>query len=239
MTIEASTADDVVRLRLSSSDDPWPALAATVRGLRGSTRVLVVRIDGDLVGTDRSATVATPTPARDVADAADAANAAAAAQQAAAANYLRRPDLVSVALVDGPIGAALLGASLACDLRVLSDDASVTVGNAAPQHIFGSLARLAGILGYSRALELCLTGRRMSAAEAGAVGLANLVVAADQLDAAADDLVAALLATPRAAATEMKAVLASSGLDGFDDSAWRRRFDAEREAVVRLVRDDE
>lgn len=230
MTIETSTADDVVRLRLPASDDPWPVLAVAARGLRGSTRVLVVRIDGDAPGTDASPRASTPTPARD---------AAGAEQQSAALNYLRRPDLVSVALVDGAIDGALLGASLACDLRVLSDDASVAVGDAAPHHLFGSLARLAGILGYSRALELCLTGRRMSAAEAGAVGLANLVVAPDQLHAAADDLVAALLATPRAAATEVKALLASSGLDGLDERAWRRRFDAEREAVVRLVGDDE
>ena len=49
------------------------------------------------------------------------------------------------------------------------------------------------------ALEMLLTGGFISADEARARGLVNRVVAADQLDAAVDELVAAILAKPREA----------------------------------------
>ena len=51
---------------------------------------------------------------------------------------------------------------------------------------------LVELVGYSRALEICLTGRAVRAAEAHAIGLANLVVPAAELDATVADLVAAL-----------------------------------------------
>ena len=55
---------------------------------------------------------------------------------------------------------------------------------------------LVELVGYSRALEICLTGRAVRAAEARAIGLANLVVDAADLDATVADLVAALTAPP-------------------------------------------
>ena len=53
--------------------------------------------------------------------------------------------------------------------------------------------------GYARALEICVTGRRVGAAEADRLGLATVVVPADDLDEAVADLTAR--SARRAAAT--------------------------------------
>ena len=75
--------------------------------------------------------------------------------------------------------------ALACDLRILTDDAQLRL----PEATLGLVPDLTGtstlveLVGYSRALEICLTGRAVQAAEAHAIGLANLVVPAAELDA--------------------------------------------------------
>ena len=70
--------------------------------------------------------------------------------------------------------------ALACDLRVFADDAQLRMAEAT----LGLVPDLAGtstlveLVGYCRALEICLTGRPVGAAEALAIGLATLVVPA-------------------------------------------------------------
>jgi enoyl-CoA hydratase/carnithine racemase len=87
-------------------------------------------------------------------------------------------------------------------------------------------------VGYPRALEICLTGRWVEAAEARDLGLAELVVAPADLDAAVADLVAALLAAPRDAAIETKALLL-----GARGRTPQEQLAAERQAQVRRVKD--
>ena len=62
-------------------------------------------------------------------------------------------------------------------------------------------------VGYSRALEICLTGRWVGAREALGLGLASLVVPSAELESATDDLVAAVLAAPAGASWATKALL--------------------------------
>ena len=117
-------------------------------------------------------------------------------------NRLRSPGIVSVAAVQGYAIGAGAQLALACDLRILTDDAQLRL----PEATLGLVPDLTGtsnlveLVGYTRALELCLTGRAMGAAEARAVGLANLVVPLAELDDAVADLVAALTAVPVGAA---------------------------------------
>jgi enoyl-CoA hydratase/carnithine racemase len=112
--------------------------------------------------------------------------------------WLRRPGIVSVAAVQGHAIGAGCQLALACDLRILTDDASLRL----PEATLGLVPDLTGtstlveLVGYSRALEICLTGRAVKATEAHAIGVANLVVPAAELDGAVADLIAALTAVP-------------------------------------------
>jgi enoyl-CoA hydratase/carnithine racemase len=148
--------------------------------------------------------------------------------------WLRRPDLVSVAAVQGHAIGAGFQLALACDLRVVADDVQFRMA----ETTLGLVPDLTGtkplvdLTGQARALEICLTGRRIGAAEAERIGLANLVVPRDQLDAAVADLVAALLAPPRDAVVETKALI--QGAAGRDRAAQEA---AERAAQTRRLRD--
>ncbi len=116
----------------------------------------------------------------------------------------RRPGVLSVAAVAGHAVGAGFQLALACDLRVAADDARFRMAEPS----LGLVPDLAGTgplvraVGEARAVELCLTGREVGAAEAARLGLVQLVVPRAELDAAVDDLVEAVLATPAGAAAE-------------------------------------
>jgi enoyl-CoA hydratase/carnithine racemase len=145
--------------------------------------------------------------------------------------WLRDPAIVSVAAVRGhAIGA---GFQLACDLRVLADDARLCLKETALGLVpdLTGTKPLADIVGLPRALELCLTARTVDAAEARELRLAELVVPAAELDAAVADLTAALLATDPAAARAAKALLAQAAASTLEQQAA-----AERRAQAGLMR---
>jgi enoyl-CoA hydratase/carnithine racemase len=148
--------------------------------------------------------------------------------------WLRDPRFVSVALVQGHAVGAGFQLALACDLRVLADDAQLSMKESA----LGLVPDLTGTqplveaVGYARALEICATARVVSAEEAMAIGLANLVVPVAELAATAADLVAALVAPLPGAVRETKALLLHAGDRTLDE---QRRF--EREAQTRRFRE--
>lgn len=86
-------------------------------------------------------------------------------------------------------------------------------------------------MGLPRALELCLTGRSVHAAEAAQLGLAELVVPGDELDGAVGDLVAGLLTADAAAARATKELLAQAHGNTLDQQA-----EAERHSQAALQR---
>lgn len=147
--------------------------------------------------------------------------------------WLRRPELVSVAAVQGHAVGAGFQLALACDLRVAAEDAQFTMAEPSLGLVpdLGGTLPLVAAVGYSRALEICATGRRFGAAEAERAGLVNLVTPADQLAAATDDLVAALLATDRDAVIATKRLLQEATSRSYD-----AQLQAEREAQVARIR---
>jgi enoyl-CoA hydratase/carnithine racemase len=216
----------------------WEALAQIGRDLPGDVRVVVVRGEGRAfsAGLDLTA-ISDPSNTSNFSAMADLDDDAAAQRIAgfqAAFDWLRRPDLVSIAAVRGHAIGAGFQLALACDLRVLADDAQFTMAEISLGLVpdLGGTKRLVELVGYARAMELCLTGRRVPAAEAERLGLATTVVAVTELDKAVADLVAQLLAPPRPAVTEIKALLAAAA--GRDFAAQEA---AEREAQVRRIRD--
>jgi enoyl-CoA hydratase/carnithine racemase len=126
--------------------------------------------------------------------------------------WLRSPGIVSVAAVQGHAIGAGMQLALACDLRVLADDAQLRL----PEATLGLVPDLTGtsnlveLVGYARALEICLTGRAVKAAEAQVIGLANVVVPAADLDATVADLVAALTGPPVGASRATAALVRSA-----------------------------
>ncbi len=138
---------------------------------------------------------------------------------------------MEICLTGRPVPAAE-ALALACDLRVLADDAQVRL----PEATLGLVPDLTGTstlveaVGYSRALEICLTGRAVGAAEAQAIGLATLVVPAAELDGAVADLVAAVLA-PSVDASRATAALVRSAVRNDPDA----QDAAERAAQVRRL----
>lgn len=147
--------------------------------------------------------------------------------------WLRDPAFVTIAVVQGHAIGAGFQLALACDLRILADDAKLCLKEPA----LGLVPDLTGtkplvdIVGLSRAIELSLTARTVSAGEALTLRLAELVVPGSELDAAVADLTEALLATDAAAARATKALLAHAPLATLEEQAA-----AERRAQVRLMR---
>jgi enoyl-CoA hydratase/carnithine racemase len=147
--------------------------------------------------------------------------------------WLRRPEIVSVAAVRGHAIGAGFQLALACDLRVLSQNAQLCMAETS----LGLVPDLTGTkplveaVGTARALEICLTGRRVPADEAERLGLATLVVPDDQLEAAVADLCAALVTPLVEAVRETKAlILGARGRTHTEQEA------AEREAQTRRLR---
>ena len=127
--------------------------------------------------------------------------------------------IVTVAAVQGPAVGAGFQLALACDLRVLADDARLAMRETS----LGLVPDLAGTkplvdaVGYSRALEICATGRWVGAQEAAAIGLACVVVPRADLDTATMDLAAALLAGPAGAVRATKELLRGAAARSHDE----------------------
>jgi enoyl-CoA hydratase/carnithine racemase len=195
----------------------WTALAAVGAALDDDVRVVVVRGEGRAfsAGLDRSLFSADPATTGGLGDLGrlpveEALERIRAYQ--GGFRWLRSPGIVSVAAVQGHAIGAGAQLALACDLRVLTDDAQLRL----PEATLGLVPDLTGtstlmeLVGYSRAMEICLTGRAVRAAEAQALGLANVVVPAAELDATVADLVAALAAPPVAASRATAALVRSA-----------------------------
>jgi enoyl-CoA hydratase/carnithine racemase len=146
--------------------------------------------------------------------------------------WLRRPEFVSIAAVQGHAIGAGFQLALACDLRLAADDAQFTMAEPSLGLVpdLGGTQVLADLVGYSRALEICATGRRVGAEEAERMGLVNLAVPGEQLAAATEDLVAALCSGVHGAVTMTKALLL-----GARDRTYAEQLFAERQAQLARI----
>ncbi|MER6528089.1 enoyl-CoA hydratase/isomerase family protein [Streptomyces sp. NPDC001508] len=226
--------------RNAQSPALWRALAEAGRSLPGTVRVVVLRGEGKSfsAGLDRrmfapDGIVDEPT-LTDLARLGDAELDAAIAAFQEAFTWWRRNDLVSVAAVQGHAIGAGFQLALACDLRVVADDVQFAMRETS----LGIVPDLTGthplvdLVGYARALEICVTGRFVGAEEAVSCGLANLAVPVGELDAAVHDLTGAILAAPRDAVVETKALLRGAG-----GRTYEEQRAAERTAQARRLRD--
>ncbi|MFF4405359.1 enoyl-CoA hydratase/isomerase family protein [Streptomyces sp. NPDC001262] len=226
--------------RNAQSPALWRALTAAGRQLPGSVRVVLLRGEGKSfsAGLDRQAFTPEGFDGEpsflDLAHGTDEALDTEIASYQEAFTWWRRTDLVSIAAVQGHAIGAGFQLALACDLRVCADDVQFAMRETSLGLVpdLGGTQPLVELVGYARALEICATGRFVHAEEAERTGLANLVVPGSELDAAAADLAAALLAAPRDAVIETKALLRGAAGRTYD-----QQRAAERAAQGRRLRD--
>lgn len=217
--------------RNAQRPEMWHALAAFGEQLPPSVRVVVVTGNGPSfsAGLDRSmfATLGAGL------DAGDRAFVDTIATYQDGFAWLRRPEFVSVAAVQGHAVGAGFQLALACDIRIAAADVQFTMAEPTLGLVpdLGGTQVLVDLVGYSRALEICATGRRVDAEEASRIGLVNLTVPATDLDDAVEDLVAALTSTVHGAVTMTKALLL-----GARDRTYQQQLLAERQAQVERIR---
>jgi enoyl-CoA hydratase/carnithine racemase len=147
--------------------------------------------------------------------------------------WLRRPEITSVAVVQGHAIGAGFQLALSCDLRIAAEDARFCMKEPA----LGLVPDLTGTkplvdaVGLARATELCLTARTVEAPEALSLGLVQWVVAHELLDKAVSDLTEALLKIDRGAATATKRLLQGAAGRTLDEQRAAERA----EQTVRIL----
>lgn len=148
--------------------------------------------------------------------------------------WWRDDRVISIAAVQGHAVGAGFQLALACDLRIVADDVQLAMKEPSLGLVpdLGGTQPLVELVGYSRALEICVTGRWVGAEEAVSIGLASIAVPGAELDVAARELAGAMLAAPAGAARATKALLRQAGSRTYDEQRA-----AERAAQAGRLRD--
>ncbi len=210
--------------RNAQTVDTWAALAQVPVLLTADTRVVIIRGVGKSfsAGLDRQAlTDGTLTRIAELpADAADARI----AEFQSAFSWLADSSFVSIAGVQGHAIGAGFQLALACDLIVAADDAEFSMFEVALGLVpdLGGTLPLIRAVGRRRALELCLTGRRIDAAEALRIGLVLDVVAPGELSATVRRLAASILAHPAAAVRAVTELIGGAATSADEQRARER-----------------
>ncbi len=226
--------------RNSQTPRMWHALAAIGAGLPDDVRVVVLRGSGDCFSAGIDISLLDPNGVAGEESVAELMHGSDDQVLEAIDGFQRGfvwlsdPKVVTVAAVHGYAIGAGFQLALACDLRVVADDARFCMKEPA----LGLVPDLAGtkplveLVGYSRALEICATARYVDADEAGQLGIATVVVPRAELDATTSDLVEAVLASNTGAVRETKGLLLAAGGHDLDEQRL-----AERQAQLRRFRD--
>jgi enoyl-CoA hydratase/carnithine racemase len=226
--------------RNAQTPQTWVAMRTMGLDLPSHVRVVVVRGEGASFSAGMDRAMFTPEGLPGVPSFLDIAQAPSAEAERIvegfqeAFSWLGRPDIISVAAVQGHAIGAGFQLALACDVRIAAEDAEFRMAETSLGLVpdLGGTRVLRELVGYSRALEICATGRTVAAAEAARIGLVNTVVPRDDLDGAVANIVAALLAPPRDAVVETKTLLLGAALRAPADQLL-----AERQAQLRRIRD--
>jgi 2-(1,2-epoxy-1,2-dihydrophenyl)acetyl-CoA isomerase len=113
---------------------------------------------------------------------------------------------VVIAAVNGVAAGAGCNLALACDYRIAAEEASFgeTFIRIGLHPDWGGSWLLPRIVGRSRALEMCASGRMVTAGEALDIGLVDRVVAQGDLESEARVLASSIAAMPAAALAAIK-----------------------------------
>ncbi|MGE5792733.1 MAG: crotonase/enoyl-CoA hydratase family protein [Bacteroidota bacterium] len=141
-----------------------------------------------------------------------------------------------IAAVAGPAVAGGMELALWCDMRVMEEDAyfGVYCRRWGVPLVDGGTVRLPRIVGMGRAMDLILTGRKVSAEEAYRIGLCERIVPRGQARAAAEALAHEIARFPQAAVrADRRSAYETHGLPVREalEREWRNGMPAMAEAV--------
>ncbi len=143
---------------------------------------------------------------------------------------IRTMDKPVLAAVNGVAAGAGASLALACDLRIAADTASFVQAfvNVGLVPDCGGTFSLPRLVGFARAMELAMTGRKVDAEEALRIGLVNRVVETDALSGATSAFAGKLATMPTKAIALMKRAI---------NNAWTADLDEqlEYEAMVQAT----
>lgn len=204
--------------RNAQSPAMWEALRQIELSMPDRVRVVIVRAEGPSFssGLDRRMWTAEGVPGElsflSMEDLSDDELGDVIASYQDAFSWLRRSDIITIAAVQGHAIGAGFQLALACDFRVLSEDARFAMLETSLGLVpdLGGTQPLVEAIGYPRALEICVTGRWVDADEARQLGLATIVVAREDLDGTVSDLADAVMAPMHRAVTGTKELLRSA-----------------------------
>jgi enoyl-CoA hydratase len=152
--------------------------------------------------------------------------------------YTRRVDVFKpvIAAVNGYAFAAGLETALLADIRVAAENAEFGATERRWNIVAGDgmTARLPLAVGFSRAMEMIITGRRVGAAEAERIGLASEVVPEGHALDRAQELAHQIAALPQGAIRSDKECLVRGVGQSLEE---RLRFEAEMVISMFLRRD--
>jgi enoyl-CoA hydratase/carnithine racemase len=216
----------------------WAALAEQARSVPDDVRVVVLRGEGAAFSAGIDTAMFTPEGVPGEESVLSLAEGGPAGIQAGIARYQEgftawaQCPAVVVAQVHGYAIGAGFQLALAADLRLAALDAWFAMRETSLGLVpdLGGTGPLVHLVGYARALELCATGRPVSAPEAHAMGLLTSMAPAADLDEATGSLVAALLEAPDEALRALKPLLRAA----VDNDA-EAQLRAEREAQTGLL----
>ena len=202
--------------RNSQTPAMWRALAALGRSMPDEVRVLILRAEGPSfsAGLDRSMLndAVDVETVRGLLGSTDFAAARTIGEYQQGFTFLRDPNFISIAAVQGHAVGAGFQLALACDIRVVADNAVFCMKEPA----LGLVPDLTGLrplvrqVGYARALEVCVRARNIDAQEAVALGLAHSAVPIGDLASEVDALVRSVLQSDTEAVRETKMLLQSA-----------------------------
>ena len=223
------------RLRNAMTPLMWEGLARIGGGLPENIRVVVIKGDGPSFSAGIDLRLFTPdgVPGEPrAASASDPDFEDKVAGYQAGFTWLSRPQFVSIAAVQGHAIGAGFQLALACDLRVLGDDAMLCMKEPALGLVpdLGGTKRLVEIVGLPRAIELCMTAKTIDATEAMRIGLTDRVVPVGELETTVSTLAKEVLTTKAAAARATKELLTAAGGRSLEDQTA-----AERRAQLQLL----
>jgi enoyl-CoA hydratase/carnithine racemase len=219
-SVDGPVADIVLcapERRNSQTPAMWRALAAIGRSMPSEVLVVSVRAEGPSfsAGLDRSMLndpVDGLETVRGLLNGTDVSALRTMDEYQQGFMFLRDPNFISIAAVQGHAVGAGFQLALACDIRVVADDAVFCMREPALGLVpdLTGTAPLVRLIGYGRALEVCVRARNIDAQEAATMGLTQSVVPLADLAREVDVVVRSVLQSDTEAVRETKRLLQSA-----------------------------